>query len=334
MGQGSSSRSSAVSGSSSSPSGPAACVVPHDYRFFTWSAHPGRRLTLLRSSGAGQRRLSWLEVSADGNRIEARAHGFRGHEPLQALLEEKQLVPSREEYNTPTSTKVSRELGSQCVVWFDWAGLAYYAKIVKIRFEDPPRVVSDRIKLRYYAMDYETNVITRATQWFPFNNPYLMPQLDVSADAVSSPPLWACAEIDTVYEQCVIEGYRVFGSYDESGVFALTYRDQDGNAVAYPKDFEIALPGDGKSAAQGRGEADDNQGAAPALHSPAASSGLPAPATVVLPDPWAAHCKICYERKLDCALNCGHVYCTECVETTAVCPECRADIVDRRRIYL
>jgi len=46
-------------------------------------------------------------------------------------------------------------------------------------------------------------------------------------------------------------------------------------------------------------------------------------------------CKICWEVDSDRVLECGHVFCSACVQKVAVCPTCRAAITQpAKRIFL
>ena len=47
-----------------------------------------------------------------------------------------------------------------------------------------------------------------------------------------------------------------------------------------------------------------------------------------------AACSICFDEKVDCALNCGHLFCFDCARHLNHCSTCRAPIRVRNRIYL
>ena len=47
-----------------------------------------------------------------------------------------------------------------------------------------------------------------------------------------------------------------------------------------------------------------------------------------------AACSICFDKKVDCSLNCGHLFCFECARHLNHCPTCRAPIRARNKIYL
>ena len=47
-----------------------------------------------------------------------------------------------------------------------------------------------------------------------------------------------------------------------------------------------------------------------------------------------AECSICFDNKLDCTLNCGHVFCTTCAQELRRCPTCRTSVTVRNKIYL
>lgn len=46
------------------------------------------------------------------------------------------------------------------------------------------------------------------------------------------------------------------------------------------------------------------------------------------------YCTICYEHKLDCALNCGHVFCQSCTTSFRTCPMCRTNVTQTLVIFL
>lgn len=45
-------------------------------------------------------------------------------------------------------------------------------------------------------------------------------------------------------------------------------------------------------------------------------------------------CSVCYENKIDCCLQCGHIICTFCANKLVKCPTCREVIVTRTKCYL
>ena len=45
-------------------------------------------------------------------------------------------------------------------------------------------------------------------------------------------------------------------------------------------------------------------------------------------------CEICMERPKCIVLNCGHPFCRQCVAPLHTCPNCRADITARTRVFL
>ena len=45
-------------------------------------------------------------------------------------------------------------------------------------------------------------------------------------------------------------------------------------------------------------------------------------------------CSICCDKKVDCTLNCGHLFCFDCAQRLIDCPTCRAPIQVRIKIYL
>ena len=45
-------------------------------------------------------------------------------------------------------------------------------------------------------------------------------------------------------------------------------------------------------------------------------------------------CSICCDNKLDCTLNCGHVFCMKCAQELRNCPTCRTSVTFRNKIYL
>ena len=47
----------------------------------------------------------------------------------------------------------------------------------------------------------------------------------------------------------------------------------------------------------------------------------------------ARMCQICIERPKDCALGCGHFMCSSCAGRVSICPECRARVTARNRVF-
>ena len=45
-------------------------------------------------------------------------------------------------------------------------------------------------------------------------------------------------------------------------------------------------------------------------------------------------CNICMERKINCVLvPCGHIYCSDCVVSSNICPHCRTPYTDIQKLF-
>ena len=47
-----------------------------------------------------------------------------------------------------------------------------------------------------------------------------------------------------------------------------------------------------------------------------------------------AACSICFDKKVNRALNCGHLFCFDCARHLKHCPTCRVRIKFRKKVYL
>jgi len=45
-------------------------------------------------------------------------------------------------------------------------------------------------------------------------------------------------------------------------------------------------------------------------------------------------CTICMENRVNCVLiPCGHVYCSDCVQSSNICPHCRTEFTQVQKLY-
>lgn len=47
-------------------------------------------------------------------------------------------------------------------------------------------------------------------------------------------------------------------------------------------------------------------------------------------------CEVCLDRKRDCVLSCGHLFCSSCISglLEKVCPTCRVEIKSVHKVFL
>lgn len=55
--------------------------------------------------------------------------------------------------------------------------------------------------------------------------------------------------------------------------------------------------------------------------------------TQTLNDMMFWECSICMERDRDTSLNCGHIFCSECIQAPNFCPVCDSFILFRTKLY-